>query len=181
MCQCDEKCIWSRSLKHSMRDQVTSRLLQINMCIAERHFKTPSLKASVSADPFWTDIPLFSVCFEVAAQLQAGITETWPTNSRDEGRENHFPAAHWDSNLTFATVAGRAQRVFMSPISRIWQSQFLHIIMTEEKCVYAELIHRPQLYPIVAITNNVSSVFVQQSSQPAYIDQTLAPQQGRST
>lgn len=53
--------------------------------------------------------------------------------------------------------------------------------MTEEKCVYAELIHRPQLYPIVAITNNVSSVFVQQSSQPAYIDQTLAPQQGRST
>lgn len=69
----------------------------------------------------------------------------------------------------------------MSPISRIWQSQFLHIITTEEKCVYAELIHRPQLYPIVAITNNVSSVFVQQSSQPAYIDQTLAPQQGRST
>lgn len=53
--------------------------------------------------------------------------------------------------------------------------------MTEEKCVYAELIHRPQLYAIMTITNNGSSVFVQQSSQPAYIDQTLAPQQGRST
>lgn len=39
-----------------------------------------------------TEIPLFSVDFEVTALLRAGLTETWPKNSQDKGRES-FPSS----------------------------------------------------------------------------------------
>lgn len=84
---------------------------------------------SSSVNPFWTDIQQtkeISVGFEVTALLQASITETWPKNSRDEDIESYFPAAHRDSDLTFATVVSRAQRVSCHLFfSWIWQSQLL--------------------------------------------------------
>lgn len=52
------------------------------------------------------------------------------------------------------------------------------MMMTVGTCVYAGLIHCPQLYLILAIMNNVTSASIQQSLNHTSIDQTCSAQQG---
>lgn len=87
--------------QHIANQQVQSR----------KRFLSTVTQASTICKSLWTEIPLFSVRFEVTAQLRAAITEIWPKSSREKGRESHFQTAHWDRDLTFVTFVSRAQRV----------------------------------------------------------------------